>query len=110
MFTMPGRHYVVAASANSERSQEGDQGALVVRRETEPEFVSHDRASLYQIPSVTCGHVIIAQAAGIEPVLERCHRSVVLEGSAVPDAFERRDLVIACAAARLRRQERIGPD
>jgi hypothetical protein len=37
----------------------------------------------------------IAKAARIEPVLECCDRAVVLEWSAIPHAFQRRDFIIA---------------
>src|SRR5215472_4931933 len=44
------------------------------------------------------GNVITPQPARVEPVFQRRAPAAVPEHAAIPDALERRDLVVACAA------------
>lgn len=67
-------------------------------------------ARLEAVSDMSGRHVIVAEPPWIEPVLERGHRSVVLERTAVPHAFERGNLVVPRAATRLERRSRICSD
>ena len=50
------------------------------------------------------------ETSGIEPVFEGCHRAVVLERCAVPDAFQRGDFVVAGSLASLQCVARVSAD
>src|SRR5262252_6294761 len=93
----------------SEGLQKCDERSLVLRRKTEPELVARHRPSLNTISLETGRHVVVAQSSRVEPVLERRARAVVREHPAVPDALERRHLVIPGTAPRAQRQNRVRP-
>ena len=56
------------------------------------------------------GHVVVAQARWIEPLLQTRDRAVVTVQSPIPDTTKRRDFVQARSLARLEGQIRIGPN
>ncbi len=63
----------------------------------EAELVAADGVVTAIEAAITGWDVIGTQAGRVEPVFESGDGSVVLEGTAIPDALERRDLVIAGA-------------
>src|SRR5438128_2466769 len=95
---------------SSKRPEKGDQVALLAAGEIEPEFMPRDRARPHARAPKPGRDVVRARAPPIEPVFERRHRPAVLERSAIPQAGERGDLVVAGPLARPQRQTRIGSD
>src|SRR2546430_6030821 len=70
--------------------------------------MSRDGAFRHFVADEAGRHEVLAETSGIEPFLQRGHRAVMVEHSAVPDALERRHLVEACSLSGLERQVRIG--
>ena len=77
-----------------ERSEKSYQRGAVGWRQIEAEGVSLDGARLDTGAAETRRHIVVPQPPRVKPVLERSDRAVVLEWSAVPDAFERWHLVV----------------
>src|SRR5215469_3288367 len=81
--------------------EECDERSSILVREVQPEFVAFYRPPHNPESLESCGHIIISEAAPIKPVLEGGNGPTVFERATIPDALERRYLVIACAASRL---------
>src|SRR5688572_9116348 len=96
--------------SGSERLQERNQRLLVVRRKIEAELVTLHRARFESVANVPGRHIVVVEPPRVEPVFQRRDRTVVLKGPAIPDAAERRNLVVAGATSRLEGQVRIRPD
>src|SRR5581483_3032525 len=85
-----------------------DQRAPVLRCEIKSELVAFYRSPFPVWSFEPCRDVVAAQPGRIEPVFERSDGAVVLEGAAIPEAFKRRDFVIAGPFVSLQRVSRIG--
>src|SRR5262245_47194858 len=100
--------FVPRQDSNLQSLQECDQRRLLFGRQCKPELVSAYGSSLDTMAFESRGHVIIAQAACIEPIFKGGHRTVVFERSAIPDASQRRHFVVTGAAASPQREGRVG--
>jgi hypothetical protein len=70
--------------------------------------MSLNGVSLFAVGFEAGWHVVIVQAIGVEPILQRRAPSAMAEHAAVPDSLERRYFVVAGATASLERQIGIG--
>src|SRR4051794_23176037 len=84
----------------SKRLQESDQRALIARREVESILVTRR--------GLTGGAA--RQSRGVQPVFQRGTLSTMPEWAAIPDAFQRRDLVVSGATPGEHRKFRVCAD
>jgi hypothetical protein len=84
----------------SQRPQEGEESFLVLWRKAQPEFMASHSPRFQPVPNETSGHVVVPEPLGVEPILERSDRAVMLKGPPVPHTLERRHLVVAHTAPR----------
>src|SRR5882724_13382610 len=94
----------------SQGFQECDEGLPVLQGKLQPERMSLDRAGFHAAIMEACRDIVVPQTTRIEPVLQGRHRARVLEGPAIPNALEGRNLVEARPAPGIERQSRIGTD
>ena len=78
-----------------QRPQKCDQCLLILHGQIQPEFVAFHGASLYAITHKACWHVIVTQAARVKHLLQSRERTIVQIAAAIPDALQRRNLVVA---------------
>src|SRR5579883_2707968 len=94
---------------SSQGPQKCDQRLAIARGKTEPERMALHGISPRRVGPESGGLIIIARAAWVEPVFERGAPATVAEHASIPDALERRHLVVAGPAACLRGESGIGP-
>lgn len=68
----------------SQGLQERDQRLLVIVREIVPEFVTGDRAGFDAGALPAAGDVVVAEAFGVKPILQRGDGAAVLVETAIP--------------------------
>ena len=72
-----------------------------------PKTMSFDRSGLHTSSAKSGRHIVLAETARVEPIFQSSYRTVMLEWPSIPEAFQRRDLVVTCSAPRLQSQIRI---
>src|ERR1700732_4892247 len=92
----------------SECFQERDEVLLFLWGKVETEVVTFYSVGFGAVGFEPCGDVVIVEALGIEPVLQRRAPSAVAAHASVPDAFEGGDFVVAGSAASVHREGWVG--
>src|SRR5438093_1167430 len=83
-----GHELRVGGVGRSESFQKIDQRPLVIGGKLQAELMPFHRPRLHLVPFPSRRHVVVPQTARIEPVLEGCDRTIVLERAAIPHPFE----------------------